>query len=124
MWDANGREILEELSWQLRLDAGQERLFDGAKVIPCRMPFITSQFMPRATGDRPKVRPDGAQNFAVIGQFCEIERDCVFTVEYSVRSAWEAVSAMTGNCPGPPPVARTDRNPAALLAAGRTLMLG
>ena len=40
--------------------------------------------------------PSGAENFAVIGQFCEIPRDCVFTVEYSVRSAWTAVHGLTG----------------------------
>ncbi len=123
MWDATGDEILEELCWQLRLDAGRASWFDGAKVVPCRMPFITSQFMPRLPGDRAPVQPRGAENFAVIGQFCEIERDCVFTVEYSVRSAWMAVSAMTGRCPEPPPVARTDMSPAVLLQAGRTMLL-
>jgi oleate hydratase len=55
------------------------------------MPFIASQFMPRVKGDRPDVVPEGAKNFAFIGQFCEIPDDVVFTVEYSVRSALIAV---------------------------------
>ena len=124
MWDATGNEILEELCWQLRLDKDQQRWFDDAKVVPCRMPYITSQFMPRAPGDRPPVRPQGAENFAVMGQYCELERDCAFTVEYSVRSAWEAVSAMTGTCSRPPSVARTDLDPATMLRAARTMLLG
>ena len=85
------------------------------------MPFITSQFMPRQPGDRPDVRPSGARNFAVIGQFCELPRDCVFTVEYSVRSARTAVAALTGRVDPPPPVARTDLDPMVLIRAARVL---
>ena len=47
--------------------------------------------MPRVKGDRPEVIPEGSQNLAFLGQFCEIKDDCVFTVEYSVRSAIMAV---------------------------------
>ena len=47
--------------------------------------------MPRTAGDRPKVVPDGCVNFAFIGQFAETLRDTVFTTEYSVRTAMEAV---------------------------------
>jgi oleate hydratase len=124
MWEASGEEILSELASQLRLDVRQKTWFEGARVIPCRMPFITSQFMPRVPGDRPPVQPEGAGNFAMMGQFCELDRDCVFTVEYSVRSAWEAVAAMTGKVGPPPPVARTDRDPIVLLRAMRTLLFG
>jgi oleate hydratase len=35
--------------------------------------------------------PENALNFAFIGQFAESSRDCVFTTEYSVRTAMEAV---------------------------------
>lgn len=122
MWDASGDEILSELAWHLRLDERQRHWLYGARVIPCRMPFITSQFMPRAAGDRPPVRPGGATNFAVIGQFCEVARDCVFTVEYSIRSAWEAVAAMTGKVRPPPAVVRTDHDPVTLLRASRSLL--
>lgn len=122
MWEATGDEIIKELSGQLKLSPAQAAWFDGARVIPCRMPFITSQFMPRRPGDRPDVRPSGARNFAVIGQFCELPRDCVFTVEYSVRSARAAVAGLTGRTDPPPPVARTDRDPRVLMRAARVLI--
>lgn len=125
MAQATGTEILHELSHQLRLNPEQRaHFFHGAQVIPCRMPFITSQFMPRRMGDRAPLIPTGAENFAVIGQFCEVPRDCVFTVEYSVRSAWAAVNALTDLVPPPPPVVRSDRDPRALLRAARTLLSG
>ena len=47
--------------------------------------------MPRAYGDRPKVVPDGAVNFAFIGQFAETPRDTIFTTEYSMRTGMESV---------------------------------
>ena len=125
MAQATGSEILAELAHQLRLTADQRTdFFEGAQAIPCRMPFITSQFMPRQPGDRPPVIPLGAENFAVIGQFCEIPRDCVFTVEYSVRSAWTAVYGLTGEVAPPPPVVRSDRDPRALLKAAKVLLSG
>ncbi|WAT17356.1 oleate hydratase [Aurantiacibacter sp. MUD11] len=124
MYEATGSEILTELAGQLRLEDSQRRWFDGAKVIPCRMPFITSQFMPRKQGDRPPVRPEGAENFSVIGQYCEQPRDCVFTVEYSVRSAWQAVHEMTGQIPPPPPVVRSNRNLPVMLRAARQMLKG
>lgn len=121
MWEASGDEILSELCWQLRLPPEARRWFDGARVLPCRMPYITSQFMPRRRGDRPAVRPKGAGNFALMGQFVEQPLDTVFTVEYSVRSARAAVHALTGRG-APIPVRRSDRDPRALLRAARVLM--
>ncbi len=38
-----------------------------------------------------KIVPDGAVNFGFMGEFVEIPRDVVFTTEYAVRSAMEAV---------------------------------
>ncbi|MFC2967768.1 oleate hydratase [Acidimangrovimonas pyrenivorans] len=124
MWQATGDEILAELFGHLRLTPEQQAWFSGARVRPCRLPYITSQFMPRLPGDRPDLRPSGARNFAVIGQFCEQPRDCVFTVEYSVRSARAAVASLTGRIDPPPPVARTDLDPKVLMNAARVLMGG
>lgn len=124
MWEATGDEILDELFGHLRLTREQRAWFDGARVRPCRMPFITSQFMPRLPGDRPEVRPAGAQNFAIIGQYCELQKDCVFTVEYSVRSARAAVAGLNAGVEPPPPVARTDLDPRALFSAVRVLLGG
>ncbi|MEI4472282.1 oleate hydratase [Frigidibacter sp. MR17.24] len=120
--EATGTEILAELAGQLGLSRDQRAVLSGARVVPCRMPFITSVFMARRPGDRPAVCPDPGGNFAVIGQFCELERDCVFTVEYSVRSARAAVAQLTGRTPPPPPVARTDRDPRVVLRALRVLL--
>ncbi|MBY0406792.1 MAG: oleate hydratase, partial [Rickettsiales bacterium] len=92
MLACNGADILTEIAHQLRLnEAMHPRLLDNSTCIPCLMPYITSQFMPRTVGDRPPVIPPGTRNFAFLGQFCEIPEDVVFTVEYSVRSAQIAV---------------------------------
>lgn len=122
MWEATGGDILHELMGQLRLNDDQKAWFQSARIIPCRMPFITSQFMPRKRGDRPDVRPHGAENFALLGQFVEQPRDCVFTVEYSIRSAKSAVASLTGRCDPPPGVARTDLDPLVLAKAGKVLL--
>lgn len=93
MSECNGKEILEELWYHLRVQELMKPIIDAGKVncIPVAMPFINSLFMPYAMGDRPDVLPDGATNFAFLGQFAEVPDDCVFTVEYSVRSAQMAV---------------------------------
>ena len=48
-------------------------------------------FQPRKYEDRPKVVPDGAVNFAFLGQFAETPRDTIFTTEYSIRTGMESV---------------------------------
>lgn len=96
MSDCTGEDLLIELLGHLRFEARKEAVLAAANCIPCMMPFITSQFMPRAEGDRPEVRPAGTTNFAFIGQFCELPDDVVFTVEYSVRAAQTAVYSLLG----------------------------
>jgi oleate hydratase len=91
MSECSGREILEELFHHLPLGDAKDRVLASANCIPCAMPYITSQFMPRVRGDRPAVVPEGARNFAFLGQFCDLPEDVVFTVEYSVRTAQVAV---------------------------------
>ncbi len=68
------------------------------------MPYITAFFMPRRKGDRPDVIPDGCVNFAFLGQFADTPRDTVFTTEYSVRTAMEAVYGLLGVDRGVPEV--------------------
>ena len=94
MADCNGREVLLEICGHLRLDF--ESVFTDATCIPCRMPYITSMFMPRTEGDRPQPVPDSSANLAFISQFVEIPEDVVFTVEYSVRVAQMAVYQLLG----------------------------
>lgn len=88
MADCTGTELLQELCGHLRFDL---ETVATANCIPCRMPFITSMFMPRAAGDRPLPVPPHTKNFAFISQFVEIPQDTVFTVEFSVRAAQMAV---------------------------------
>lgn len=66
----------------------------SAKAVPVMMPYITAFFMPREKGDRPNVVPDGAVNFAFLGQFAETARDTIFTTEYSIRTGMEAVYSL------------------------------
>ncbi|SFR67014.1 oleate hydratase [Streptococcus equinus] len=93
MRDCTGQEICAE--WLYHLGVPVEDIdklaANSAKTVPCMMPYITAFFMPREKGDRPDVVPDGAINFAFLGQFAETERDTIFTTEYSIRTAMEAV---------------------------------
>lgn len=93
MRECTGIEICEE--WLYHMGVPEDQIPDMAKhsahTIPCMMPYITAFFMPRTKGDRPKVVPEGCVNFAFIGQFADTVRDTVFTTEYSVRTAMEAV---------------------------------
>ncbi|MBY9080887.1 oleate hydratase [Paenibacillus sp. HN-1] len=96
MSECTGEEIMTELIGHLHFEQHRDAIMATANCIPCMMPFITSQFMPRALGDRPKVVPDGSTNLAMVGQFCEIPEDVVFTEEYSVRAARIAVYKLLG----------------------------
>ena len=107
MADCSGAEILQELCGHLRFDATSVA---GANCIPCRMPYITSMFMPRSPGDRPLPVPADTKNFAFISQFVEIPLDVVFTVEYSVRAAQMAVYALLGIERAIPPVTPHDHD--------------
>lgn len=93
MKDCTGIEITEE--WLYHMGVPEAEIHDlavnSANCVPCMMPYVTSYFMPRAAGDRPNVVPDDCVNAAFIGNFAETPRDTVFTTEYSVRTAMEAV---------------------------------
>lgn len=106
MADCNGAQILHELCGHLRFDLD---LVEDANCIPCRMPYITSMFMPRAPGDRPAPVPRHSKNFAFISQFVEIPDDVVFTVEYSIRAAQMAVYQLLQVDRKVPPVTRHDK---------------
>ncbi len=93
MRECTGNEIVQEWLYHMGVPEHEipEMARTGAHCIPCMMPYITAFFMPRTKGDRPKVVPEGSVNFAFIGQFADTVRDTVFTTEYSVRTAMEAV---------------------------------
>ncbi|MBA4308302.1 MAG: oleate hydratase [Sphingopyxis sp.] len=108
MSDCSGAEILRELAGHLNFDF--DETFSNANCIPCRMPYITSMFMPRAQGDRPLPVPKNSKNLALVSQFVEIAEDVVFTVEYSVRAAQMAVYELLGVDRKVPPVTRHDKS--------------
>lgn len=103
--EATGIELCEELLYHMGVP--ENEIADMAKAansIPCRMPYITSYFMPRAVGDRPLIVPEGSVNLAFIGNFAETPKDTVFTTEYSVRTAMEAVYTLLNVDRGVPEV--------------------
>ena len=106
MKECTGEEITAE--WLYHLGVPVEEIDELAKnhcnTTPTMMPFITAFFMPRRKGDRPDVIPDGCVNFAFLGQFAETPRDTIFTTEYSVRTAMEAVYGLLGVDRGVPEV--------------------
>jgi oleate hydratase len=107
MSDCNGEEILQELCGHLRFDLD---VMATANCIPCRMPYITSMFMPRSHSDRPLPIPHNSKNLAFISQFVEIPDDVVFTVEYSVRAAQMAVYEFLKIDRQIPPISPNDKS--------------
>lgn len=93
MQDCTGEEICEEWLYHMGVptDKIHELASNHCNTIPVMMPYVDAFFMPRELGDRPDVVPDGAVNFAFIGQFAEEPRDTIFTTEYSMRTGMEAV---------------------------------
>ena len=106
MTECTGEEICEE--WLYHMGVPTDKIESLAKhhanTVPVMMPYITAFFMPRAAGDRPDVVPDGAVNFAFLGQFAETPRDTIFTTEYSMRTGMEAVYTLLGVDRGVPEV--------------------
>ncbi len=115
-----GREILEEALHHLAID-NHEQILDSSIVIPAIMPYITSQFLVRAHGDRPDVVPDKSTNLAFIGQYAEVPDDVVFTVEYSVRTAQTAVATLLKLDTQPNPVYKGNHKPKVLVEALETM---
>ena len=104
--DCTGAELCAE--WLYHIGVPESQILDIAhnrsSTIPSRMPYITTYFMPRALGDRPLVVPRGSVNLAFIGNYAETERDTVFTTEYSVRTAMQAVYTLLNIDRGVPEV--------------------
>ncbi|WP_080796019.1 oleate hydratase [Corynebacterium pacaense] len=104
--ECTGEEITAEWLFHLGVPEADipELAAHGAQTVPVMMPYVTSFFMPRQKGDRPAVVPEGAVNFAFIGQFAETTRDTIFTTEYSVRTGMEAAYQLLGVDRGVPEV--------------------
>ena len=114
MAECTGHDILRELCGHLNFDLATVA---SANCIPCRMPYITSMFMPRTGADRPLPVPLISKNLAFVSQFVEIPEDVVFTVEYSVRAAQMAVYQLLGLDRQVPPILHHDQSIKVKLAA-------
>ncbi|MBJ9984559.1 oleate hydratase [Acinetobacter sp. S40] len=91
MPECTGNEILTELCYHLGILDQIDHVIDNTITRIAFMPYITSMFMPRAKGDRPRVVPEGYRNLALVGQFVETNNDVVFTIESSARTGRLAV---------------------------------
>ena len=103
MSQATGAEILTELVHQLGFADILDDVLATSDVTPVMMPYASAVFSRRQPHDRPKVVPDGSENFAFLGQFTELPDDVVFTVEYSIHGVMHAVYTLLNvDLPVPP----------------------
>ncbi len=122
MSECNGREILTEIFSHLGLQSEAPMLLQSANCIPCMLPYTTSQFMPRTPGSRPAVVPAGTANLALVGQYCELPDDIVYTIEYSIHSAHLAVTSLLGLPDKMPPTYKGLEHPYALVSALKRIL--
>ena len=112
-----GAEILEEVLRQLRFDRQLDTIMASSICIPCDMPYANNIWTTRTRTDRPRPVPEGSTNLGLIGQYVEMSRDVAFTIEYSARSAWEAIHLLLQRGPAPPAVYQAQYDLKALFAA-------
>lgn len=106
MRDCTGEEICQEWLYHIGMDESKIKDYseNTCNTTTCFMPYINAFFQPRKNVDRPKVVPEGAVNFAFIGQFAETPRDTIFTTEYSMRTGMESVYTLLNVDHGVPEV--------------------
>jgi oleate hydratase len=125
--DCTGEEVAREWLYHLGVPEDQIHKLAAESVVvhPCVMPYITSFFVRRNDTDRPPVNPKGAVNFGFLGQLAESHpRDVIFTVEYSVRTAMEAVYTLLDIERGVPEPWGSQYDVRALLNAGAVMRDG
>lgn len=120
MRECTGEEIAEEWLYHIGIPKDKIKAYASEKcnTTTCYMPYINAFFQPRKESDRPKVVPDGAVNFAFIGQFAETPRDTIFTTEYSIRTGMESVYTLMNVDRGVPEVWGSQYDVRELLRAG------
>ena len=106
MRDCTGEEVCREWLYHIGVPAAEinELALQACNTTTCFMPYINAFFQPRKNEDRPRVVPEGAVNFAFIGQFAETPRDTIFTIEYSMRTGMESVYTLLNVDRGVPEV--------------------
>jgi oleate hydratase len=121
MADCSGREILDEVLRHLEFADVAERIAGNSICIPVLLPEANALWAVRQRSDRPRPVPEGSTNFGFIGQFTEVAADAVFTMEYSIRSAREAVSGLLKLDRQPPPPYQGLHDPDAMYKALKAL---
>ena len=106
MRDCTGEEVCKEWLYHIGVPTDQIDTLakEACNTTTCFMPYINAFFQPRKNEDRPLVVPEGAVNFAFVGQFAETPRDTIFTTEYSIRTGMEAVYTLLNVDRGVPEV--------------------
>jgi oleate hydratase len=117
MDQCTGAEILEETLRHLRFDKQLDAIMASSICVPCYMPYVNNVWLRRRRGDKPPAVPEGATNLGLIGQYVEAPREIGFTIECSVRTAWEAIRVLLKRGPAPPPVYQGQYDPTALFNA-------
>jgi oleate hydratase len=118
MDQCTGAEILEETLKQLRFDEQQlDAIMASSICVPCYLPYVNNVWLPWSRGDMPPPVPEGATNLGLIGQYIDMPKEIAFTIECSVRSAWEAIRILLKRGPAPPPVYQGQYDPKALFGA-------
>jgi oleate hydratase len=117
MNECSGAEILEETLKQLRFDKQLSAIMASSICIPCDMPYVNNIWLPRNSNDRPPPVPTGSTNLGLIGQYVEMPKEIAFTIECSVRAAWEAIYVLLKRGPAAPPVYQGQFDPKALFDA-------
>jgi oleate hydratase len=112
-----GAEILEEVLRQLRFDPQLDAIMASSICIPCNMPYANNIWLKRTRTDRPPPVPEGSTNLGLVGQYVEVPQDVAFTIEYSARTAWEAIRLLLKRGPAPPHVYQAQYDLKALFAA-------
>jgi oleate hydratase len=125
MVQCTGEEILREILHHLGMKGGEpitETIVSTSICIPCDMPYVNNIWLPRKSGDRPAVVPEGVTNLGLLGQYVELEKDIAFTFEYSTRSAWESVYRLLKRGSAPPDVYQGQYDLKGVWAATKVLL--
>jgi oleate hydratase len=117
MDQCSGAEILEETLRHLRFDRQLAAIMASSNCVPCNLPYVNNIWLPRSRGDKPSPVPEGSTNLGLIGQYVEVPKEIAFTIECSVRTAWEAIYVLLKRGPAPPPVYQSQFDPKALINA-------
>ncbi|KAE8165724.1 oleate hydratase [Aspergillus tamarii] len=102
MFACSGMEVFTEVLSHLGFPL--HPILDKSITIPCGMPLGTAPFLTRSTHDRPEVVPHATTNIACLGQFTELPDETTLSIEYSVRSAQQAVYTLLDLPRSPPKV--------------------